>query len=473
MALFTAQGVLNFLGLGATPPLVTLANKPLAWQTRLREAAYTPPSGAHNRIKFMYVDVSREFDLRGTAHEFPQVNDAYVQRTGFGSRRYPLVCYFSGPNHDLLATAFEAALMEPGIGVLEHPMYGTLRNVVPFGTVTRTDALATAANQSVVQVTFWTTTGKPYPSAEPQTQNEILQLLGNFNVQAAQQFAIKTNLKKATDRAGVIATVKGFLKTVSGAMSKVSTATASVRRQMQDLTDALNFGMDVLIGQPLLLAQQVTNLVLAPGRAAAGIVSRLDGYGRLAGDIFGSDQASPGERLGSGSSLLTTRTSIANEFHTADLFGSSAIAGSILSVAAKPPAGAPPTFTTRTQAIAAAAAIAEQFDLAVASRDAGFAALASMGGVSEAQLDTGESYQALQSLVAKTMGYLVQTSLGLQPEKRITLDRDRTIIDLSGELYKTVDEKLDLLITSNDLTGDQILELQRGTEIVYYPDSAR
>jgi hypothetical protein len=93
-----------------------------------------------------------------------------------------------------------------------------------------------------------------------------------------------------------------------------------------------------------------------------------------------------------------------------------------------------------------------------------------MGGVSEGQLDTGESYQALQAIVATTLGYLVQTSLGLKAERRIVLDRDRTIIDLSAEVYRAVDEKLDLIITSNDLTGDQILELKGGTEIAYYPN---
>jgi hypothetical protein len=470
-SLFTPQGALDFLGLGLAPPLRTLANAPPAWQTRLREAAYTPPSGARNRIKFQYVDVSREFDLRGTPHEFPQVNDAYVQRTGFGSRRYPLTCYFSGPNHDLIATAFEAALMEPGIGKLEHPMYGTLTNIIPLGTVTRNDALATGANQSVVQVTFWTTTTKPYPNANPQAQNEIALAAAGFNVQAAQQFSVKMNLAKATDRAGAIATIKGMLKTVSGAMQKVSTATASVRRKMQDIQDLLNFGMDVLIGQPLLLAQQISNLCQAPANALVGLESRLDGYKRLASSIWeDSAAANPAERLGSGSSLLTTRTRLANDFHAADLFGSNAVVGSVLSAASKPPPSESPTFTTRTQALVAAAVIAEQFDAAMAKRDEGFAALGGMGGVSEAQLDTGESYQALQSLVATTLGFLVQTSFGLKAERRIVLDRDRTIIDLSAEVYRAVDQKLDLIITSNDLTGDQILELSSGTEIAYYPD---
>jgi hypothetical protein len=469
-SIFTPAGALDFLGLGLKAGPRTLADRPLAWQGRLREAAYTPPSGARNRIKFQYVDVSREFDLRGTAHEFPQVNDAYVQRTGFGSRRYPLTCYFSGPNHDLLALAFESFLMEPGQGVLEHPMYGTLRNIIPLGTVTRNDALATAANQSVVQVTFWTTTTKPYPSANPHAQNEIALAAAGFNVQAAQQFSAKMNLAKAADRAGAIATIKGLLKTVSAAMQKVSTATTTLRRKMQDIQDALNFGMDVLIGQPLLLAQQISNLCQAPANALVGLESRLDGYARLASSVWqDSSAANPAERLGNGSSLLTTRTPLANDFHAADLFGSNAIVGSVLSVASRPPAGSPPTFTTRTQALVTAAVIAEQFDAAIAKRDEGFAALGSMGGVSDAQLDTGESYQALQSLVANALGFLVQTSLGLKAERRIILDRDRTIIDLSAEVYRAVDEKLDLIITSNDLTGDDILELKAGTEIAYYP----
>jgi hypothetical protein len=50
----------------------------------------------------------------------------------------------------------------------------------------------------------------------------------------------------------------------------------------------------------------------------------------------------------------------------------------------------------------------------------------------------------------------------------VVLDRPRTIIDLAAELYGSVDDKLDFLISSNNLTGDQILELQRGQVISYY-----
>ena len=48
------------------------------------------------------------------------------------------------------------------------------------------------------------------------------------------------------------------------------------------------------------------------------------------------------------------------------------------------------------------------------------------------------------------------------------LGHNRTIIDLVAELYGSVDDQLDFLISSNDLTGDEILELPKGREIVYY-----
>ncbi len=55
-------------------------------------------------------------------------------------------------------------------------------------------------------------------------------------------------------------------------------------------------------------------------------------------------------------------------------------------------------------------------------------------------------------------------------ERSIVLDRDRTILDLCAELYDEVDEKLDLIIDTNNLSGDEVFELKAGRRIVYYPN---
>lgn len=462
-------GLAGLLGLDQSGAPISLDQRVTGWRKRLKPGIYKSPSGIS--IRFQYVDLSMEFDLRGTPWEFPQVNDAYIQKKGFGPRKYPLICYFSGDNCDLEAQAFIAALCEPGQGFLHHPLYGSLNNVVPFGTVKRTDAVTTAGNQTIVEVTFWTTTGAVYPNSDPSSVDEIASALKGFDLAAAQAFNTRMKMDKAALRVGAIATIKGGLKKFSSAMSAVSNSVTAIRREVQDGLDALNFGMDVLIGQPLLLAQQISNLIKTPGRAIAGIGSRLDGYGRMIDAIVGSPAANPGEQFGSGTSLLQRRDSVGNDFHSSDLMVMNAVAGSIVAATSRPAAGSPATFTTRTQAIAAADVIAQQFDDMVKFRDDGFAALGGIADVSETRVDTGESIQALQVVTALAVGFLVQTSFGLQPEQSITIDRDRTIIDLSAQLYDKVDEKLNLIIDTNNLSGDEILELKMGRSIVYFPEA--
>ena len=52
---------------------------------------------------------------------------------------------------------------------------------------------------------------------------------------------------------------------------------------------------------------------------------------------------------------------------------------------------------------------------------------------------------------------------------QIVLERDRTIVDLCAQLYGTTsNERLDFLITSNDFSGSQLLELKMGDTIKYY-----
>lgn len=436
----------NLLGVADSIPGLQAA--PVSWKNRLKEAAYTSPSGS--RIKFTYESVSRETEKRDAAFEFPGVEGAYIQHNGHGARRYPLRCIFWGDNCDLIATAFEAAVLEAGVGKLEHPFYGTF-DVVPFGTITRRDDLKDAANQTIVEVVFWSTLGAVYPSTLGSPRNEILAALDGFDVAAANQFSNAVNLASVVSKANVIDTVRDLLGKVSGTLSDVAAVNAAVARDFRDLQSTVNFGLDVLIGQPLLLAQQISSLVKAPARALAGIQSRLEAYQRLAESIVES-------RAGSGESDLTPLARLvlrlSNDFHTADLFAMNAVGGSALSVVEH-------QFASKPEALSAAEALLAQLDAVVEWREARF------GGLG--QVDPGGSYQALQATVASVAAYLVQISFTLVPERRIVLDRSRTIVDLAAELYGSVDDRIDFLIESNGLTGSEILELPRGRAIVYYP----
>ncbi len=423
----------------------------MSWQSRLREAAYTSPEGA--RIVFDYEDVSRDIPLRNAEFTFPGVDGSYIQPNGHDGGRYPMRCFFSGDNYDIAALNFEEALLDRGVGRLEHPLYGT-KDVVPFGSIGRRDDLKTAGNQAVIEVTFVSTVGAVYPTGQGNPRSEIVGTLDLFNLATSSQFAESTSLRTAVDKANVKATARGMLKMVSAALATAASATASVRRAFDEQVTAVNLGMDVLIGQPVLLAQQISNLIQAPSRSVAGIRSRLDGYAALLTRILASTAASG---AADDAAFVGIKQRLSNDFHTADLYAMSAVSGAVLAVVEN-------EFTTKPEAIAAAIAVNNMLDATVAWRDARY------DGLSE--IDMGGSYQALQQAVALVTGYLVEVSFTLVTERSVVLDRPRTIIDLAAELYGSVDDRLDFLITSNALTGSELLELPRGRQIVWYDDAA-
>ena len=62
------------------------------WELRLREAAYTSPSGT--RIPFQYENVRSAVTKKTTAFEFPDAPGTYVQDFGAAGSRYPMRVFF-------------------------------------------------------------------------------------------------------------------------------------------------------------------------------------------------------------------------------------------------------------------------------------------------------------------------------------------------------------------------------------------
>ena len=368
--------------------------------------------------------------------------------------------FFWGDNHDIEATSFELMLFERGVGKLEHPFYGTF-DVVPFGDISRRDDLKSAANQTVIEITFMTTLGVVYPSAGVNPKNEIQAALDASKLASAEQYADQMDVSQAVLRASSGAGIKNMLLSTSAALNSVSRATLAVTREFREIESTINLGSDVLVGQPLQIAGLIANLVTLPGRALAGIRDRLVAYGILADDIYGDDLGNPAQTLINQTFLPLRTSDISNGFLNSNLFSINAGNGKIVSVLNH-------EFSTKPEAIEAAENILTALDDHIAWRDEGFEALKTIPDLAIAQIDTGESIQALQEVAALTAGFLVEVSFSLTPERRIVLDRPRTIVDLAGELYGSIDDRLDFMISTNNLTGSEILELPRGTSVVYY-----
>jgi len=406
----------------------------MSWEERIQEAALNTPSGV--RLPFQFEDVSVSFDRRTVAYSFPLVDGTYVQDQGTGGRRVPLRMFFWGVDHDLEAAVFSAALSEKGTSKLEHPRYGVI-DVLPFGEVNQRDDLKTGANQTIFEVTFYETIGPLYPTATASPGSSVLEALEAYAAAGSNEFADTVDTSTAFGRSDLKAQFDQGLVRVNAFLAPIAETLDAAEAEYREIEASINAAIDQLIATPLTLAFQTYLLVTAPARSASAVKDQLAAYAALTGSLIAGQGAAVTE----------------NQFRSDNLLASDAVAGACT-------AALYADYQIKSEAIAAAEAITAQLDALVAWQDDTAAAL----GVTS----TGGGYQAVQQLVATTAEFLVQTSFNLKRQDSITLGANRAVIELEAELYGTVDENLDLLINTNNLTGSELIELPRGRRIVYY-----
>jgi hypothetical protein len=439
------------------------------WLDRLQPGSYTPPNlpPGIGKLTYDFEDLRIVGNNKGTAFEFADAEGTYVKPRGASSRRYPMRIYFSGPNYDQVANAFAKGLDQKGVGRLEHPIDGPL-DVVPLGRWSRSDRLVSNANMAIFEVTFFVTIDAVWPTAQIDPQAAVLSAIADFNVAAAVQLADQLDLDSALEVASFKDKYDALVKRASNVLRVITDKQNDVKRKFDGIVDSINNGIDVLIRDPLTLAAQTKVMLGEPARALADIRARLEAYKNLASDIFGSDDAvatpvfdgpgSPGSPgFGPGNDSQSPNT-----FHLYDLFVTGAVVGQILSAINN-------EFTTAPDAILAAEEILSLNDDMVAWQDENWEAIGDSTFSTQSNLDTGEGYQQLQQAVALVAGFLIEISFTLKQERSIVLDRARAPIELCAELYGDLsDETYDAFLVSNDFTGDEMNELPRGKEVIYY-----
>lgn len=450
----------------------------LAWEDRLREAAYTGPDGT--RVVFQYEDVSKTIRKKTHAHEFPSVDDTFVQDQGLKGSIYPLRVFFSGEDHDLEALAFEALLEQRGAGTLEHPMYGTV-TAIPFGAIVRNDALVTASNQTIFDVTFWQTIAALYPAADANTLALVDAAVADYDTAGAAQFAESIETSAAGQTSAFTADMQRLKDGAVSTLKAAQDGTGKLQAKMQRIDQAINSTLDTLVGGPLTLATQLRQLVTAPARSLQLLRARLDAYGNLVDELIGGTGTGAGGGVGSsvnGTGVIDPGTDapgavseISNRFHANRLTAETMVLGIALAVSGE-------SYRTRGQALDAAKELADRFTEVVDWSELNYAELGDASTGPDAArpnasgvgaLDTGEARLVLLTVVETTMSYLIATSFTLGVERVIVLDAPTTAIDLVSRLYGGID-RLDEFIDTNNFTGDQILELQIGDTVRYYAE---
>jgi prophage DNA circulation protein len=244
-----------------------------------KKGQYKGPSGRVS--KFDFEDVESSISTKAVAFESASGDGTYIQPNGITGGRFPMNCCFHGTGHKERADAFTASLLESGVGLLTHPSYSRNIYVVPVGEINRSDPFVSGSGQTIISVQFYETTGIKIGDSKG-----LPQLYESFAESAALDFERSTKLSDPVDQASFKNRVRQITKTVSTALKKASGAVAKVNHAIEDTGDAINRGMDTMVGQPLALARQCQMLVSEPRRQKNLTFSKLDAYNNLAADIF-------------------------------------------------------------------------------------------------------------------------------------------------------------------------------------------
>jgi hypothetical protein len=124
---------------------------------------------------------------------------------------------------------------------------------------------------------------------------------------------------------------------------------------------------------------------------------------------------------------------------------------------------------TRRQAVEAARSLVSLFQTITSSLDAVYTLFQANFRPDHRYYAQTETYETALSLVSSCIEYLIKQSFDLRIEKRYTLDREKTVIQICVEEYGlSAEQEIDNFIEWNCLEGDDVLILAQGREVVVY-----
>ena len=419
----------------------------MSWIDRLRQVIeLTSPSGAV--FNALWRANPRRMEKKLGIFQYPKVVGAVVQDLDVGPVRYPLTLFFEGEDNDLESTRFMEACKERGTWDVIHPVHGALTlQLVSF--TENTDPLD-SGNLTQVETEWLEPITEAQLPSEPQLQGEIANQTDELNSSVSDQLNANVIQETAGEASAFQTTVESVVSSVTETLDGLSELNAEINAQVSSIKRGIDAALAVVPMDILSLAGQIQELIQLPALAIADVEARIDSYQNLANQIF---NLSPSERNREGRNVVAVQ-------ELALISGLGAMAG-ISSTG---------TLSSRTQSIELIEVMASLFNDIINNLDA----------TQEAFIDTpidiqyfsqSGSFSSSALLIAQVIAYLLQRTFNLSIEKRFLLEKQRAPIEITITEYGGLgpeDLFFNLFITTNKLSGNEIIILPAGREVVVY-----
>lgn len=417
-------------------------------QERLRPIiTMTSPDG--NVFKALYQGSPRSKSKKLGIFSYPQFKGEIVQDLDINSSRYPMTIYFQGPDHDKEADLFYKSFDERGQWEVIHPVHG----VLPLQPISINENNLPVENSSFTSfdlewiepanITVFLTPEEAIAAVEAQAKKTNLSLLDQLSKLKQDTFAKIQAAKAAID--AVTNVIDSVIGPIAATVTELNDAFNQIQGSIQNLLDSA-------ILDPLQLLGQITNLVQLPALALNDFQARFESYKEAAESIFGFNPDTATDE--------NFNVTLINELTL----------GAILVASAQ--IGASSDFTTRSQVIDGADQSA-QLLLDITNNLDVQQALYDSVDIDNQYFSQSSAYNDILYLSALSQRALLLSLFDLSIEKRFILKKQRSTLEITATEYGALgnadsDFLWDLLISSNNLQGNDILILPAGREVVIY-----
>lgn len=421
----------------------------MTWQDRTQgNIKLTSPGGSV--FEALWSGNSRGFEKKLGLFEYPKVRGTGIQDLDNAGTRYPLTIFFEGADNDLEGTRFFEAAKEQGLWQVVHPVKGNLS--LQLSTINERIDPVESGNITTFE-TEWIEPLDPdilTALTTPQVADQIRSQSDTVNAVASEQFVANVAQDTVAETSAVESATNSVVDATVDKLKSLYETVPTLNNQITTIVQGIQNTITQTTIDTLSLAGQIQNLIELPVLATNDVAQRLALYGELILDIIGlsPDGVVPEDR---------------NRVAVQELAATAAIVG--LAQAASTG-----TLDTRNQAIESAGIVSDNFTLITDALDATQAAFLE-NDIDLQYFSQSNSFSDASIITAQAISFLLVASFDLKIEKRFTLDRPRTPIFITIDEYGTLgpnDENLDLFLESNELSGNDILTLPAGREVVVY-----
>jgi prophage DNA circulation protein len=425
----------------------------MAWQDRINPTIKMI-SPNNQTFEAKWAGSNRQVSKKIGQFNYPKFKGTIVQDLDVVSTLYPMTIYFDGRDHDKDANSFLDAFKENGQWEVIHPLKAIGQLALQPISIEIVDDPINSANVTAIKLEW----------IEP--ANIDITLTADFLSTSILDDALEA-VEAASDsfaeiRQTAFAPIQAVRNIIDKTVSIVNTATgtlsstvAEINSEVNQITRSINSLLDATILEPAEIANSIYQLTNLPSTVSNSFQARIDFYEEAVDDLL---------------DLSITENQIDESGYNTVKSQEMSLSMQAITVAT---ISATSEFKTRAETIDAIEKVTAAMNDIIENLDTQQEYFEN-NDIDEQYFTLSASYNDLMLITSKALKLLTITTFDLQTEKRFTLEKDRSPIEITVTEYGTLgpnDENLKLFIDSNKLHGNEIMLIPAKTEVVVYVGS--